>query len=138
MCNKWQKLSQNTFFSLNLLHNSKKSSTFAGANREPDSLNGARPAKPLEQDNKYSSMKKKFFLIGALVAISLSVTFIACADAPLIGCECSVRLADGQSTTPLMFTRQEMKDQYGVSSCVDLSMSLFDQFPGGTVNCVAY
>lgn len=83
-------------------------------------------------------MKKKFFLVGALVAISLSVTFIACADAPLIGCECSVRLTDGQSTTPLMFTRQEMKDQYGVSSCVDLAKSLLGQYSGGTVNCTAY
>ena len=64
-------------------------------------------------------MKKKFFLIGALVTISMSAMFIACSskNAPINGCNCAVRI-DGVLVEPnTPFSLEDMKYYGNFSSC---------------------
>ena len=54
-------------------------------------------------------MKKKFFLVGALVAMSMSAMFVACSDQnePTNGCKCVVKAYGVESN--ITVTLDEMK-----------------------------
>ena len=62
-------------------------------------------------------MKKKFFLVGALVAMSMSAMFVACSgqNEPTNGCKCTFRF-DGETKTD-SFPFEEIKQIYDVSTC---------------------
>ena len=67
-------------------------------------------------------MKKKFFLIGALVAMSMSVMFVACSkndqNTASDGCDCTIN--DGYGPTREHFSKGDMA-QMGATSCAELT-----------------
>ena len=65
-------------------------------------------------------MKKKFFLVGALVAIAMSAMFVACSDknGASDGCDCTIRDSYGSSVEH--FTKGDMA-QMGATSCAELT-----------------
>ena len=68
-------------------------------------------------------MKKKFFLVGALVAMSMSAMFVACnGNNPTNGCECTYSY-QGESETARI-TLAEMKEYYGVTTCSALASTI--------------
>ena len=87
-------------------------------------------------------MKKKFFLIGALVAMSMSAMFVACSgkNEPTNGCKCVIKANGVESNTTV--TLDEMKQYYGVSTCDALASKY--QSPASaagmnmSVSCTAY
>lgn len=67
-------------------------------------------------------MKKKIFLVGALVAMSMSAMFVACSKddknaptTPTNGCTCTFRYDGETETDSLPF--EEIKQIYDVSTC---------------------
>ena len=89
-------------------------------------------------------MKKKFFLVGALVAMSMSAMFVACSkddkNEPTNGCKCVVK-ANGVESN-ITVTLDEMKQYYDVSTCNALASKY--QSPASaagmnmSVSCTAY
>ena len=64
-------------------------------------------------------MKKKFFLIGALVAMSISAMFVACnQNTPTNGCVCTMTYEGQKMTERLTF--EDMVDYYNVTTCSEL------------------
>lgn len=84
-------------------------------------------------------MKKKFFLIGALVLMSMSAMFVACeGNKPENGCICTVTPKEGEKETMRM-TFEDMVDYYGVTTCSELNSELQDYIPASaTVACKGY
>ncbi len=73
-------------------------------------------------------MKKKFFLIGALVAISMSAMFVACnnTNEPTNGCYCTIRESDGTEDRQ-HFSKMDMAD-VGATTCEALASSIRTQY----------
>lgn len=70
-------------------------------------------------------MKKKFFLIGALVAMSMSAMFVACnnkSNEQVEGCTCTVTDRDGYGNT-FYLNFVEMA-AYGARTCNELAAAL--------------
>ena len=84
-------------------------------------------------------MKKKFFLIGALVAMSMSAMFVACEGSkPANGCICTVTDKDGEKETNRI-TFEDMVDHYGATTCSELNTKLKDYIPASaSVACKGY
>lgn len=88
-------------------------------------------------------MKKKFFLIGALVAMSMSAMFVACSKNDqngadeFKGCTCEYYDPSDGSSWNEFFSASEMKSQYGASSCSALASAIqADSFGGDfSVRC---
>lgn len=86
-------------------------------------------------------MKKKFFLIGALVAMSMSAMFVACnGNNPTNGCKCTATY-DGETRTESI-TLAEMKEEFGITSCAELATIQKQQAElqgiSASVTCSAY
>ena len=88
-------------------------------------------------------MKKKFFLIGALVAMSMSAMFVACSKDDKNGasdstrCICTVVEYDGNSTTE-SFSMSDAKARWGegISSCSAITPFVEKQNPSAfSVSC---
>lgn len=86
-------------------------------------------------------MKKKFFLIGALVAMSMSAMFVACSKDDKNGasdrCICTVVEYDGSSTTE-SFSMSDAKARWGegIGSCSAITPYVKDQNPyASSVSC---
>ena len=95
-----------------------------------------------KQLNRLTKMKKKFFLGGALVAMSMSAMFVACSDQnePTNGCKCVVKAYGVESN--ITVTLDEMKQVYDVSTCNALA-SKYQSTASATgmnmsVSCTAY
>lgn len=74
-------------------------------------------------------MKKKFFLVGALVAMSMSAMFVACSkdekqENELKGCTCEYYIPEMGATDTSYFSLSEMKSQYGASTCAELTQAI--------------
>lgn len=75
-------------------------------------------------------MKKKFFLIGALVAMSMSAMFVACSKNDqngadeLKGCTCEYYIPEMGATDTSYFSLSEMKSQYGANTCAELTQAI--------------
>lgn len=74
-------------------------------------------------------MKKKFFLVGALVAMSMSTMFIACSkndqNTPSDGsdgCNCTIRESDGSQSREY-FSKMDMAE-VGATTCGELSSAI--------------
>lgn len=96
-------------------------------------------------------MKKKFLLIGALVAMSMSAMFVACskddkngatddkngATDEFKGCTCEYYDPSDGSSWNEFFSASEMKSQFGASSCSALASAIqADSFGGDfSVRC---
>ena len=89
-------------------------------------------------------MKKKFFLVGALVAMSMSAMFVACskddkngATDEFKGCTCEYYDPSDGSSWNEFFSASEMKSQFGASSCSALASAIqADSFGGDfSVRC---
>ena len=87
-------------------------------------------------------MKKKFFLIGTLVAMSMSVMFIACSskNAPTNGCTCTFRY-DGETETGSI-PIEDIKNYYNVSTCEAFASKYQSEARANgmnmSVSCTAY
>lgn len=87
-------------------------------------------------------MKKKFFLIGALVAMSMSAMFVACnsKNEPINGCNCTRRSGSLEGHEKISFAT--MQEKYGVSTCAELAkilkVQMANEAPNATVTCVGY
>ena len=68
-------------------------------------------------------MKKKFFLVGALVAIAMSAMFVACSDknGASNGCDCTIRDSYGSSVEH--FSKGEMAE-VGATTCGELAAAV--------------
>ena len=88
-------------------------------------------------------MKKKFFLIGALVAMSMSAMFVACkgGNNPTNGCKCTATYEDGETRTESI-TLAVMKEEFGITSCAELATLQKQQAElrgiSASVTCSAY
>lgn len=84
-------------------------------------------------------MKKKFFLVSALVVMSMSAMFVACEGSkPTNGCICTITDKDGEKET-LRLTFEEMVDYYQATTCGELTTVIKDYIPAsGTVACKGY
>lgn len=73
-------------------------------------------------------MKKKFFLIGALVAMSMSAMFVACSSKndPTNGCNCTIRESDGSQSSEY-FSKMDMAE-VGATTCAALASSIQTQY----------
>jgi len=82
-------------------------------------------------------MKKKFFLIGALVVMSMSAMFVACnGNSPSNGCSCTASYQGETETQSISLA--EMKER-GWSTCADVTNYLrANAIPGVSVSCTAY
>lgn len=74
-------------------------------------------------------MKKKFFLVGALVAMSMSAMFVACSkdekqENELKGCTCEYYIPEMGATETSYFPLSEMKSQYGANTCAELTQAI--------------
>ena len=83
-------------------------------------------------------MKKKVFLIGALVALSMSAMFVACNNnAPVQGCTCTIK-ESGEPAVTDYFTLQEMAG-YGATTCSGFASALQGAYAShgmyATVSC---
>lgn len=79
-------------------------------------------------------MKKKFFLVSALVAMAISAMFVACnQNTPTNGCICTYT-EEGQKQT-IRITFEEMVDYYNVTTCAELQAYLP---PITSPSCKAY
>ena len=69
-------------------------------------------------------MKKKFFLIGALVAMSMSAMFVACngKNEPTNGCTCTIRESDGSQSREY-FSKMDMAE-VGATTCGELASAV--------------
>ena len=86
-------------------------------------------------------MKKKFFLVGALVVMSMSAMFVACNEnTPANGCECTITEM-GESRTERV-TLAEMKENANVTTCSALVSETEKQIKAmgvsASVSCKAY
>ena len=87
-------------------------------------------------------MKKKFFLVGALVVMSMSAMFVACnGNNPTNGCECTATIMGESQTGRITLT--EMKDNYGVTTCSALASTIENRGKDDlgfsvSVSCKAY
>lgn len=86
-------------------------------------------------------MKKKFFLVGALVAMSMSAMFVACSskneasDLSSTRCICTVVDSYGDSTTE-SFDLADANARWGVSSCSACTPFVEKQNPyASSVSC---
>ena len=85
-------------------------------------------------------MKKKFFLVGALVAMSMSAMFVACSKNDQNGasdstrCICTVVDSYGDSTTE-SFDLADANARWGVSSCSACTPFVKEQNPYASVSC---
>ena len=68
-------------------------------------------------------MKKKFFLIGALVAMSMSAMFVACEKDNGLSKGCTCTTYEGGETTTDYISPTEMMG-YGASTCSALASAL--------------
>ncbi len=74
-------------------------------------------------------MKKKFFLVGALVAMSVSAMFVACsqknepATTTITGCDCTIYDQDGDVYTQYI-DYSHMKSYYGANTCSELTQAM--------------
>ena len=87
-------------------------------------------------------MKKKFFLIGALVVMSMSTMFVACnQNTPTNGCKCSY-YEEGELTGTYRVTLAMMKEGYGITTCTALEAAFLEEAGGAVegvdVMCEAY
>lgn len=79
-------------------------------------------------------MKKKIFLVGAFVALSMSVMFVACNQStPTNGCICTITEAGQKQTIRVTF--EDMVDYYNVTTCAELQAYLP---PVYSPSCKAY
>ena len=85
-------------------------------------------------------MKKKFFLIGALVAVSLSVMFVACNNnTPQNGCICTATSKEDGEKETWKYTLDEMIDVENVSTCGELTRAVREGIDSGwSVSCKGY
>lgn len=69
-------------------------------------------------------MKKKFFLVGALVVMSMSAMFIACSgkNEPVNGCNCTIRESDGSQSREY-FSKMDMAE-VGATTCSELASAI--------------
>ena len=83
-------------------------------------------------------MKKKFLLVGALVAIAMSAMFVACSNKNEVkdGCDCTIRESDAAGTEH--WSKSDMELQ-GVTTCGELAVVLRTHYAIGNeyaeVNC---
>lgn len=82
-------------------------------------------------------MKKKFFLVGALVVMYMSAMFVACnGNNPTNGCKCTATY-EGETETQTI-SLAEMKEE-GWSTCSDVANYLREEaIDGVSVSCKAY
>ena len=71
-------------------------------------------------------MKKRFFLIGALVAMSMSAMFVSCKDKNEVsdGCNCTITESDASGNEH--FSKSDM-EAMGASTCGELAAVLRTQ-----------
>ena len=86
-------------------------------------------------------MKKKFFLVGALVVMSMSAMFVACnQNTPTNGCKCTFK--HNGETDSNTITLAEMKEYYNVTSCGALASAVEKEAKAAgesiSVSCSAY
>ena len=71
-------------------------------------------------------MKKKFFLVGALVAMSMSAMFVACNNnAPANGCKCAITFK-GEDMGTETIDLQQMKE-WNVATCSEVAKYLVEK-----------
>lgn len=86
-------------------------------------------------------MRKKFFLVGALVVMSMSAMFVACnGNNPTNGCICTATYENGETETESI-TLAKMKEEFGITSCAELTTleNQLAELKGiSSVTCSAY
>jgi len=83
----------------------------------------------------HKNMKKKIFLVGALVAFAMGAMFISCDGGDLQnGCTCDMTSNDG-STFTTTYTQSEMEASYGASSCGELLTKIVESGAYTTARC---
>lgn len=86
-------------------------------------------------------MKKKIFLVSALVAMAMSTMFVACnSNSPTNGCTCTLSFQGETETESISLA--EMKE-YGYKTCSDVAADLKAELrkegmSGVNVSCSAY
>lgn len=84
-------------------------------------------------------MKKRFFLIGALVVMSMSAMFVACnQNPPTNGCICTATSRDGEKEI-ISYTLEDMIVYEEVSTCGELTRVIKEGIAKGwSVSCKGY
>ena len=73
-------------------------------------------------------MKKKFFLVGALVTMSMGAMFVACngknepSSSSNTGCNCMIRESDGSQSNEF-FSKMDMAD-VGATTCGEMASAI--------------
>ena len=87
-------------------------------------------------------MKKKIFLVSALVVMAMSAMFVACSSKnepkdEFKGCTCEYYDPSDGSSFNNFFSASEMKSQYGATSCSALASAIQADSYGGdfSVRC---
>jgi len=86
-------------------------------------------------------MKKKFFLIGALVAMSMSAMFVACNEnKPTNGCKCAITFKGEDMGTETIDLAQ--MNEWKVSTCSEVAKYLIEKTdiggPDTKADCKAF
>lgn len=74
-------------------------------------------------------MKKKIFLVSALVVMAMSAMFVACDskdknEPELKGCTCEYYIVSLGESDTAYFSITEMKSQFGASTCAELTQAI--------------
>ena len=74
-------------------------------------------------------MKKKIFLVSALVVMAMSAMFVACNskdknEPELKGCTCEYYIVSLGESDTAYFSITEMKSQFGASTCAELTQAI--------------
>ena len=72
-------------------------------------------------------MKKKVFLVSAIVAIAMSVMFVSCKEEVINGCTCSISIPE-KAPIVKSVSASEMKSEVGVTTCSALATNLRNMF----------
>lgn len=91
-------------------------------------------------------MKKKIFLVSALVAMAMSAMFVSCkkdsknepSGGDINGCKCTIYWEDGETDTEKI-SIDDMKEYYDVTSCSKLVRVLMSDAEGvDDIKCSEY
>ena len=85
-------------------------------------------------------MKKKIFLVSALVAMAMSVMFVSCKDnqTPENGCKCKLYY-DGEKLGTEKIHLDDMEDYFDVKTCSKLEKALKEDYDyDSKTSCTSY
>lgn len=68
-------------------------------------------------------MKKKVFLVSAIVAMAMSVMFVSCKEEVINGCTCTTSVPN-EAPEVVNVSASDMKSEFGVTTCSALATNV--------------